>query len=112
MLVVTAAAAASAGTGCKRSQAATSESREMYANTCARCHGADGMGGPPLSEAGPSPQNFRDHTFQMARTDDQLKQTIKNGKGTGMPAFGALLTDEQVALLVVHVRSFDAEKTR
>lgn len=111
-MLALAAAAAWAGTGCKRSEAATSQSREVFVNTCARCHGADGTGGPPLLEAGPKPQNFHDHAFQMARTDEQLKQTIKNGKGTGMPAFGALLTDEQVALLVVQVRSFDGEKTR
>lgn len=105
-------AAAAAGSGCKRSEAATLQSRELFTNTCARCHGSDGSGGPPIAEAGPAPRNFHDHAFHMQRTDDQLKQTIKNGKGTGMPAFGALLTDQQIAELVVHVRGFDEEKAR
>ncbi|MBX3230556.1 MAG: cytochrome c [Labilithrix sp.] len=111
-IIALAGAAALAGSGCKKSEAATRESQELFAATCSRCHGADGAGGLPLWEAGPSPQDFRDHAFQRARTDEQLKQTIKNGKGTGMPAFGALLTDEQVAMLVVQVRSFDTEGRR
>ncbi len=98
--------------GCKRSEAATMQSRELFANACARCHGADGAGGAPLWDAGPSPQNFRDHAFHMNRTDDQLKQTIKNGKGIGMPAFGTTLDDDQIAALVLQIRSFDGEKNR
>lgn len=108
-ILALALAAGAAGSGCKRSQAATLQSRELFTNTCARCHGIDGSGGPPVAEAGPAPRNFHEHAFQMQRTDEQLKQTIKNGKGTAMPAFGALLTDEQIAELVVQVRSFDDE---
>lgn len=105
--LVLVALAACAG-GCKRSAAATVESRELFANACARCHGADGSGGLPLFEGGPSPRNFRDHDFQLSRTDDQLKQTIRNGKGSGMPPFGTTFDDAQLEALVLHIRSLDA----
>ena len=96
---------------CKKAEGATLQTRELFANTCARCHGVDGAGGMPLWEAGPSPQNFHDHTFQNSRTDEQLKQIIKNGKGTGMPAFGPLLNDDQIAQLVIQIRSWDGVPT-
>lgn len=94
--------------GCKKSEAATMQTQQLFQNTCARCHGADGKGGVPLSEGGPTPRNFHDHAFQMDRTDEQLKQIIKNGKGS-MPAFNGLLDDDQIAGLVLQVRSFDKD---
>lgn len=101
-------ALAACACGCKRSEAATTESRELFASACARCHGADGSGGLPLFEGGPSPRNFRDHDFQLSRTDEQLKQTIRNGKGSGMPPFGTTFDEAQLDALVLQIRSFDA----
>jgi mono/diheme cytochrome c family protein len=96
--------------GCKKSEAATAESRELFVNACARCHGQDGAGGLPLYAGGPSPRNFRDHAFQQSVTDEQLKTTIRSGKGTGMPPFGATFDEGQLAALVVQIRSFDPER--
>lgn len=79
---------------------------QLFASTCARCHGSDGAGGVTIG-SGPPSRNFRDHAFQTQRTDDQLKQVIVNGKGTAMPPFGATFTDAQLAALVGHVRSLD-----
>lgn len=99
-----------ASAGCKRSdaaQGAPGSGRELFAAACARCHGAEGGGGLPLYEGGPSPRNFRDHGFQASLTDEQIKQTIVNGKGTGMPPFGATFDDAQLRALVAEVRGFD-----
>jgi mono/diheme cytochrome c family protein len=95
---------------CKRSEAATTQSHELFVNACSRCHGAEGIGGLPVFEGGPSPRNFHDHDFQMARTDEQIKQTIRNGKGSGMPPFGTTFDDAQLSALVAQIRSFDPEK--
>ncbi|MBX3201215.1 MAG: cytochrome c [Labilithrix sp.] len=95
-------------TGCKKSEPASA--RELYEGACARCHGADGSGGTPAFAGGPAPRNFRDHDFQRARSDEQLKMTIRNGKGSGMPAFGVSFSDAELAALVAQLRSFDAEK--
>ncbi|MBX3190865.1 MAG: c-type cytochrome [Labilithrix sp.] len=99
--------------GCKRSAAATSsEGADLFANACARCHGADGSGGLPLFEGGPSPRDLRDPAFQRSHGDPQIRMTIVNGKGSGMPPFGATFTDAQLDALVAHVRALEAEKTK
>lgn len=98
--------------GCKKSQAgeASPQGKELFASACARCHGQDGSGGFPVSPGGPSPRNFRDHAFHASHTDDQIKTTIVNGKGTAMPPFGTAFDDAQLRALVSTVRSFDPEK--
>ena len=83
------------------------EGATLFANSCARCHGAAGAGGLPATDGGPAPRNFRDHAFQAARSDAELRLAIVNGKGTAMPAFGALFTDGQLDALVRQIRSFD-----
>jgi mono/diheme cytochrome c family protein len=95
---------------CKKSEAATVESRTLFVNACSRCHGQDGAGGEPVFAGGPVPRNFRDHDFQLSRTDEQLKMSIRNGRGSGMPAFDTTLDDAQLAALVAHIRSFDPER--
>jgi mono/diheme cytochrome c family protein len=98
--------------GCKKSQAAEAspQGKELFVSACARCHGQDGTGGFPVSPGGPSPRNFRDHAFQASHTDDQIKNTIVNGKGTAMPPFGATFDDVQLRALVGTVRSFDPQR--
>ncbi|HVJ89749.1 MAG TPA: cytochrome c [Labilithrix sp.] len=93
--------------GCKQSEAAPAERQQLFANACARCHGQNGTGGVPTYEGGPAPRNFSDHEFQRSRTDEQLKMTIRDGKGSGMPAFGNTFDDAQLAALVAQIRSFD-----
>jgi len=97
--------------GCKKSEAAgTAESQQLFVNACSRCHGAEGAGGLPLYEGGPSPRSFRDHQFQLSRTDEQLKMTIRNGKGSGMPPFGTTFDDAQLDALVASIRGFDPDR--
>ena len=78
----------------------------LFSITCARCHGDDGHGGPVGSLGEPPARNFVDPVFQAGISDAKIGSTIKNGKGRGMPAFGAVFTDEQVAHLTLHVRAF------
>ena len=79
------------------------EGGELFHNACARCHGPDGTGGPPDSFGNPGPKNFTEPAFQSATTDAKIVNTIENGN-RGMPAFGAVLTPEQIKLLLAHVR--------
>lgn len=94
-------------TGCKKAEVGAAQGRELFASACARCHGADGSGGLPSFDGGPAPRNFREHAFHEQRSDGQIKLTIVNGKGLGMPPFGATFTDAQLEALVAQVRSFD-----
>ena len=110
LLLAFAAASGAISVGCEK-KADVAQGRDLYASTCARCHGADGSGGLPVFDGGSPPRNFHDHAFQNERTDEQIKLTIINGKGTGMPSFGTIFDEQQLRSLVAHVRSFDPEKT-
>jgi mono/diheme cytochrome c family protein len=99
------------GAGCQRGQAegdTRAEARQLFDSACAKCHGRDGRGGVPAAEGLPAPSNLRDPAFQASRTDEQLKQVIKHGKGP-MPPFGVLFDEAQTTQLVAYIRSF-AEK--
>ena len=99
--------------GCKKSAASDpQEGRTLFENNCARCHGMEGKGGLPLLAGGPAPRNLTEHAFHAERTDDQIRMTIVNGKGAGMPPFGQAFTDAQLTSLVAHVRSLDSEKKK
>ena len=96
-------------TGCKRRAIATdtrAEAQHLFDSTCAICHGRDGRGGVPAAEGLPPPRNFCDAAFQASRSDAELKDAIRGGKGP-MPAFGPLFDDEQLTLLVAYVRGFN-----
>jgi mono/diheme cytochrome c family protein len=99
------------GTGCQKKQPADArvEGKRLFDSICARCHGSDGRGGVPSAEGQPAPTNFNDPAFHANRSDAQLTQVIKQGKGP-MPPFGTLFDDAQTALLVAHVRSFNPKK--
>ena len=76
----------------------------LFGAMCASCHGlagaGDGPGRPPVAQI----PDFTDETFQVARTDDQLAATIRDGRGGFMPGFGDRLSPEGIAALVRHVR--------
>lgn len=96
---------------CHRAEAGSSaeSGTQTFIAVCAKCHGADGKGGVPAMEGAPPPRNFCDSAFQASRTDEQLKQAIRKGKG-GMPAFGNLFPDAELEALVTKIRSFDPAK--
>jgi mono/diheme cytochrome c family protein len=94
--------------GCQRStpgEQAAEPAEQTFRSVCARCHGADGKGGVAPEGANP-PRNFRDAAFQASRTDEQLKQVIRMGKGA-MPGYGSLFSDVDLQNLVHKIRSFD-----
>lgn len=68
----------------------------VYSDSCARCHGANKEGAidaPAL-----------DATRMASSGDESLRQLILFGKGR-MPGFGGL-SDQQVADLIVYLRSY------
>lgn len=76
--------------------------------TCFNCHGlsgrGDGAGGASLD---PSPRNFRHRGMWRHRTEGEIFWVIKNGSpGTGMIAFGGMLTDEEIWTVMQYERMF------
>lgn len=78
-----------------------------FTNTCARCHNADGSG-----YAGLAIPNFTDAQWQAAHPDAERAQKIRDGVPDHMPAFGAILSADEIQVLLDIVRSLQTKKPR
>jgi cytochrome c oxidase cbb3-type subunit 3 len=74
----------------------------MYAQNCARCHGANGKGDPELKKTLPV-RDFSDPAFLARANVDEISRTIMAGKGQ-MPAFGASLSMPKIQSLSGYVK--------
>ena len=93
------------------------KSMELYLFRCAVCHGEAGRGdGPAVPFLYPAPRDFSIGLFkyktsshkQQRPTDEDLFRTIKKGLNrTAMPAWGAVLSDDQIRSLIPVVKGFD-----
>ena len=78
------------------------EGKQIFATTCAACHGLDGAGG----EHGPDISHRRE---VQGLTDQALQQIVRTGvPGTGMPAFRSL-SDAQVKAVVRYLRTLQGQ---
>jgi cbb3-type cytochrome c oxidase subunit III len=78
----------------------------VFKKRCSMCHGPEGKG----FSANKTP-DFTSSEWQKSITDEEITETVKNGKkGTPMPAFGSKLSEDEVKAVVGHVRSLGAEK--
>jgi mono/diheme cytochrome c family protein len=80
----------------------------LYDGKCALCHGKDGVGLPNWRSLGQP--DFTKPEWQNARTDEQIADSIKNGKGKFMPAFKGKLSDEETGAVVQRIRAFGKKK--
>lgn len=83
--------------------------QQVYAQTCASCHGQGGKGdGPAAGAIGVRPADHTNKTTIGGLTDEKLTNIIKMGGGIvgkpTMPAFPAL-SDKDVNDLVAHLRA-------
>ena len=82
--------------------------RKVYATACAMCHGDEGKGHPPAfpplagnqSITMASPVN----SIRMVLNGGYAPGTKKNPRPYGMPPFGQLLNDQEVAAVVTYIR--------
>lgn len=75
---------------------ATEMGKRIFVNTCAGCHGSDAGGNP-------SYPNLTDNDWLWGGSPNQIKQSIMSGRQGIMPAFGSILTAEQIDGLVQYV---------
>jgi mono/diheme cytochrome c family protein len=77
---------------------AIEEGRFLYIRmNCAYCHAFDGTGG-----MGP---DLTDNQWRYGSSDADIFETIYRGRAQGMPAWGNVLTEDQIWKLVSYVRS-------
>jgi mono/diheme cytochrome c family protein len=83
----------------------------VFFEYCAGCHGrrADGRG-PESINLDPKPQNLRNAQFAKYLTDERIYSSLSGGvRGTAMPAFELVLTQEKRWHVLHYIRSLTAE---
>ncbi|HYM80859.1 MAG TPA: cytochrome c [Candidatus Limnocylindria bacterium] len=77
----------------------------VYTKRCVLCHGSEGKGdGPGAAGLNPKPRNHTDGAYMNARTDADLLNVIRNGKGS-MPPWGKILSEAEIQAVLAHVRT-------
>lgn len=86
--------------------------RELYQVNCATCHGPEGKGDGPAAAALPvQPANLADAEMMAEASDGFLYWRISQGmmspgmEKSGMPAFGHMLSEEQIWQIISYVRT-------
>jgi mono/diheme cytochrome c family protein len=91
-----------------RPPAGAPRGERLYYAYCAECHGVDGRGSWRAGLFLLRPGDLSDRARISAESDQYLFDLIKHGGATigrsGMPAFGAQLSDDDITLLVAYVR--------
>ena len=80
----------------------------LYDSKCAICHGKDGAGLPNWRSKGQP--DFTRAEWQKSQTDEQIANSIKNGKGKFMPPFKVKLSEEETGAVVQRIRAFVKRK--
>jgi len=81
-----------------RDKVALGEGRQLFVRwNCSGCHGDHGGGG-----MGPS---LRDQDWIYGGEDDDIFDSIAQGRAHGMPAWGTRLTEDNVWRLVAYIKS-------
>jgi cytochrome c oxidase cbb3-type subunit III len=74
--------------------------REVFAGTCAACHGPEGKGNPALGAP-----NLTDRIWLHGSGEVMISETITRGRNSQMPAHRELLTPAKIHLLTAYVYS-------
>lgn len=104
-LLIDYAVSQAVGSRFQRSQvspAKAKEAKQLFKQKCIKCHGKDGAGNNYGQIIGAT--NLTDPEWQERADDKRIFNSIKHGRGQ-MPASGEKLTEEQIAALVLYVRT-------
>ena len=71
---------------------------QLFATVCGFCHADSGRA------AGKGPQ-----LMNTARSDDFIRNRIKNGKEGAMPAFGKTFSDADIDQIIAYIRALKPE---
>jgi cytochrome c oxidase cbb3-type subunit 3 len=74
--------------------------KELYAQNCVACHGAEGKGNAALGAP-----NLADRVWLHGSAEAVVMETISRGRQNQMPAHKALLDEARIHLLTAYVLS-------
>ena len=83
--------------------------KKIFKNECLKCHGRDGKGSKRGKKLGTP--DFTDAEWQASVTDEQLINSITNGKKK-MPKQEGRLSPEEIKAMVKYVRMLTPKKRR
>ncbi|WP_317930753.1 cytochrome-c oxidase, cbb3-type subunit III [Halioxenophilus sp. WMMB6] len=83
---------------------AVAAGKEIFAQNCAACHGADAKG----MHATGAP-NLTDDTWLYDGSAKGIRQTVRNGRGGTMPAQAEKLREDKIHLLAAYVYSLSLD---
>ncbi len=75
------------------------DAEQLFASTCGWCHSDGGRA------AGKGPQ-----LMGTSKSDDFIRERIKNGKPGAMPAFDGALSDAQIDAIIKYIRSLKPQQ--
>ena len=117
------AGAAWFGTGWGSESGEIASGRQIYAEHCASCHGAELEGQPDWQTRLPNgrmpapPHDASGHTWH--HSDSQLFTIVKNGVSaivpgyeSDMPGFEGVLTDDQIQTVLAYIKSTWPDRER
>ena len=76
---------------------------ELYGKYCSSCHGKDGRSKTFKAKFNHA-RDLTDRSWQDGVSDERLFNSIMNGKGKNMPAYGKKLSEQEINALVAFVR--------
>jgi len=98
-------------TSCGPTAEASLSGAEIYADACASCHGTDGRGSPQGSALTTPLPDFTNCVTSTGETTANWEGLIRSGgpflgMSDQMPAFGDVLSDEEIRTVIGYVRGF------
>jgi mono/diheme cytochrome c family protein len=89
-----------------RKQQQLASARVLFIENCARCHGADGRGQTPMGRVFKAKDLTDAGWWKKERVGEKrLTASIRDGRNQ-MPAFGKILSKEEINALVALVKTF------
>ena len=75
----------------------------LFAKSCSTCHGRDGRAKTFKAKFNKA-RDLTDAEWQAGVSDERIFNSITNGRGKKMPAFGNKFSEAEITALVAHVR--------
>jgi mono/diheme cytochrome c family protein len=84
--------------------------KEVFQNTCASCHGAEGKGdGVAAAALDPKPRNLSDAAYVSTLTNEHMYKVISEGGASVglspmMAAWGGVLSEQDIWNVIAYIR--------